>query len=121
MRRVEFASNRATDITGWVKSNTGLDVPVRQDPKAPIRLVGASVVRTEKVPTAEIAYRVGSHDVALRVTKAEGAAAETGHQGLAGIQGRKSASWTMRGQLYTLACATPEDLKVACLLCHAGA
>jgi len=29
-------------------------------------------------------------------------------------------TWSMQGHTYTLECATPEDLKTACNLCHIG-
>jgi hypothetical protein len=29
-------------------------------------------------------------------------------------------TWSMDGHTYTLECATPEDLKIACNLCHIG-
>jgi hypothetical protein len=110
--RQEFRSGDASRIREWVQVHTGLDVPLQASPA--LRLVGAKGTDGR----AEIACRVGDRDVKLVVSRASGGVVEaSAHQS---YQGRKSVSWTMRGQLYTLACATPEDLQVACLLCHAG-
>jgi hypothetical protein len=89
-----------------------LDVPL--EASTGLRFVGAKAARGQ----AEISCRVGDRDVKLTVSKAGGGAvAVSAHQSYAG---GKTVSWAMRGQQYTLACATPEDLQVACLLCHAG-
>jgi len=110
--RHEFQSTDASRIREWVKANTGLDVPLRAT--AALRFVSAKAWSGQ----AEIACRVGDRDVKLTVSKnTGGAVAASAHQGYGN---GKTVSWAMRGQQYTLACATPEDLQVACLLCHAG-
>jgi hypothetical protein len=89
-RALGIRSEQGAQIRDWVKVNAGLDVPLRGDP-SPVRLVGATVVKGG----VEIACLVGNREARLVVSKA------------ASSHGR-----------YTLKCATPEDLKTACLLCH---
>jgi hypothetical protein len=89
-RGLGIRSEQGSAIKEWVKVNAGLDVPLRGDP-SPVRLVGARVVKGG----VEIACRVGNREARLVVSKA------------ASSHGR-----------YTLKCATPEDMKTACLLCH---
>jgi hypothetical protein len=108
----EFKSQDAARIREWVKANTGLDVPLRAT--AALRFVSAKASHGQ----AEIACRVGDRDVKLTVSKASGGAvAASAHQAYGS---GSTVTWAMRGQQYTLASATPEDLQVACLLCHAG-
>lgn len=96
-------SGDAGEIRGWVKAQAGIDVPLRAQP-AGVHLVGASFTKG----SVEITYRVG------------------GRAGRLEVDGRKAGSsarvftWSMDGHTYTLECATPEDLKVACNLCHIG-
>ncbi|HLK19507.1 MAG TPA: hypothetical protein VKT81_11135 [Bryobacteraceae bacterium] len=90
-------------IRGWVQAKSGIDVPLRARP-AGVQLTGAQISKD----TVEIAYKVGNRDGRLF------------------IGGRHTASnprvftWSMHGNTYTLECATPDDLKVACNLCHIG-
>ena len=107
-RDLVMQSDNATQIREWVKANAGLDIPLLGHP-APVRLTGARLMRGD----VEIACRVGDHQAKLLISK--------GNSGLQhGIQPSKasSVSWGMTGRSYTLASATPEDLKIACLLCH---
>ena len=107
-RDLVIQSDSATQIREWVKANAGLDVPLLGH-SAQVRLTGARLFRGD----VEIACRVGDHQATLLISK--------GNSGLQhGIRPSKAGtvSWGMSGRLYTLACATPEDLKIACLLCH---
>ena len=58
----------------------------------------------------EINYKGGR----LVVTKGE-----SGGQHAVG-SGARVFTWSKDGRTYTLACATPEELRVACGLCHIG-
>jgi len=105
-------------IRAWVKANTGIDIPLAAKPPATVQLVSALAVKGD-LPAAEVDYRVEGHDARLLVARAGlGEGGQAGHQ----FQESKSGqtSWTMRGQTYTLASADPAELRVACLLCHAG-
>jgi len=96
-------SRDAGEIRSWVKAQAGIDVPLRARP-AGVHLVGANFTKG----SVEIMYRVGGRDGRLKVD---------------GRQGGPSArvfTWSMDGHTYTLECATPEDLKIACNLCHIG-
>jgi hypothetical protein len=97
------------EIRAWVKAQAGVDVPLRARP-AGVHLVGANFTKG----SVEIAYRVGGRDGRLKV------------DGGIKVVGRHAGSratvftWSMDGHTYTLECATPEDLKIACNLCHIG-
>jgi hypothetical protein len=113
--QLEFRSEDLSEVRTWVKTGTGLDVPMPGNTSPSVRMIGAYVNRAG-VPTAEIAYRVGDADVSLVVSKIplEG---DGRHQFVksGSYHGSSFQSWTMRGQMYTIASA---DAKVGCLLCH---
>jgi hypothetical protein len=113
--QLDFRSENLTEVRTWVKSGTGLDVPMPGQTSPAVRMIGA-LVNKAGVPTAEIAYRVGDADVSLVVSRIpqEG---DGRHQFVksGSYHGSSFQSWTMRGQMYTIASA---DAKVGCLLCH---
>jgi hypothetical protein len=117
---IQLQSDHAAPIRDWVQSRTGLDVPLRSDPPRPLQLTGARIV---KGATVEIACRVGNRNAALVVSKSGFGFTGRAHQvlGSGWHKGVQVFSWIMRGQTFTLACATPEDLRIACLLCHGEA
>jgi len=102
-------------IRAWVKANTGLDIPLPEKPGAAVQLVSARALRSDP-PSAEVDYRVAGHDARLLVAKAR--ATTSAHRIPAATD--RQASWTMRGQVYSLACDDPATLRAACLLCHVG-
>ena len=100
---------RSTDpaqMTAWLKSHS-FDVPLRSDPPASIRLTAAHI----KGSTAEIDYRIGGHPAVLTVSPPFSQTPDPGTYHIV-------RSHLVRGQLFTLACAVPEDARMACLLCH---
>jgi anti-sigma factor RsiW len=113
--QMEFRSGDLAELRTWVKAGTGLDIPLPGRASPSVQLVGANVTR-KGPPTAEISYRVGSSDVALVVSKApaEGEGRHTFKKG-GSYHGANFQSWTMRGQMYTIAAA---DARVGCMLCH---
>ena len=108
----EFRSGDAAAIRGWLKARTGFEIPLRDDPPGSIRLVGAHA----NASAAEVDYQIDGRDATLTVSAAPTGARPNGPRHSAGA---KVSSWVAGGQLYTLACALPEDSRVACLLCHA--
>jgi len=96
-------------ISAWLKSRS-FDVPLRTDPPQSIRLTAAHI----KGSTAEVDYRIGGHDAVLTVSPPSAQAPDPGTYHIV-------RSHLVRGQLFTLACAFPEDARMACLLCHMGA
>jgi hypothetical protein len=96
-------SNDPGEIRGWVQAKAGIDVPLRARP-AGVQLTGASVSNG----TVEIAYKVGNRDGRLFVG------------GKHTSSNPRVFTWSMHGNTYMLECATPDDLKVACNLCHIG-
>jgi hypothetical protein len=108
---VDFRSSEPAKVRAWVRANTGLDIPLRLEATSLVVLIGASMVKGGR---AEIIYRADGYDAALVVSKAASAAGD-GHRFVS--RGNGVASWTMHGQLYTVACADPQ---AACLLCHGG-
>jgi hypothetical protein len=96
LRTDELRSTNPSEIRNWVQARTGIDVPLHAG-----NLVGARV----KARGAEIAYRVGGHNISVLVSNDR--------------DKRSAYSWVAGGQTYMLACSEPADL-AACLLCHAG-
>jgi hypothetical protein len=108
-------SATASEIRDWVKLKTGLEIPLRSESSTEVRLLGASVDRG----SAEIACRVGNHEAKLLVSRARSSPRDASRH--RDYKGQRVVSWIMAGQFYTLACATPEDMRIACLLCHSDA
>jgi hypothetical protein len=109
-QQVAFHCQNPAQLRAWVKANTGLDVPLRGAPAAAIQLMGARAVDGR----AEIAYRAGNRDALLLVSRAETGAPNVGHSFVSG----NVSAWVMAGQQFTLACADPAALQLACKLCH---
>jgi hypothetical protein len=109
-------------IRSWVKSRTGFDIPIASPTAQEVRLTGVCAVRGG-APAIEVAYRVRGHNAALLVSQGSQPTSVDGkHQFLKceSIGKTRVSSWTMRGQLYTLAYASHSDLRDECLLCHSG-
>lgn len=125
----EFRSRDATAVRTWVKGRTGLDIPLVAGGSPLVQLASVrfwnGTSSSNGPATAEVAFLVENRPATLRVSPAGFASAGIlPHRLLAGEpnHGTQAASWIVRGQLYTLACASPEDLRIACTLCHgAGA
>ena len=96
-------SGDAAEIRGWVRAKAGIDVPLRAYP-AGVQLIGANASRG----SVEIAYRVSNRDGRLFIGGRH--AASSG----------KVFTGSIAGHTFTLECATPEDLRIACNLCHIG-
>ena len=96
-------SGDSGEIRGWVQAKAGIDVPLRARP-AGVQLTGATVSKG----AVEIAYKVGNRDGRLMVG------------GRRVASGPRVFTWSMDGRTYTLECATPADLRIACGLCHIG-
>jgi len=113
--QLQFRSADLSELRAWVKNDTGLDVPLPVRSASSVEMMGAYVSRN-KTTTAEISYRVGGVDAALVVSKMP-EQGEGRHQFVkdGSYHGANYLSWTMRGQLYTIASA---DARVGCLLCH---
>jgi hypothetical protein len=103
-------SGDAGEVRAWVLAKAGVDVPLRGR-HAGLQVTGASVGKG----SVEIAYRVGPRDGRLLVAK--GGSGGGRHSMPSGA---RVFTWSMDGHTYTLACATPEDLRIACSLCHIG-
>ncbi len=109
-QQITFHCQNPAQLRAWVKANTGLDVPLRGVPAAAIQLMGARAVNGR----AEIAYRAGNRDAMLLVSRAEAGSANMPHSRASG----SVSAWVMAGQQFTLACADPAALQLACKLCH---
>jgi hypothetical protein len=120
---LDLRSDTVTEIRTWVKSRTGLDLPLPARTADTVRLTGVCAVKGG-VPAVEVSYRVKGRHAALLVSKAGPAAlgAAGNHRFLKceSIGGTRVSSWTMRGQLYTLAYSAHGDAREECLLCHNG-
>jgi len=115
--QVEFRSDDLVELRTWVKAGTGLELPFPGRTAPAVRLIGASLTRSG-TPAAEIAYKVGDMEARLVVAKAppDGDGRHTFKKS-GSYHGANFQSWTMRGQMYTIAAA---DARVGCLLCHSA-
>jgi len=122
--QMEFRSENLAELRTWVKTGTGLDIPLSGRTAPSVRLIGAHVVKASAIrkgsPAVEISYRVGDAGVALVISKAQPqgdgrhAFVKRGSSHGANFQ-----SWTMRGQMYTIASVgASADARVGCMLCH---
>ena len=113
--QLQFRSADLVELRAWVKSGTGMDLPLPVRTALSVQLIGAYVNR-QGTPTAEISYRVGGQDATLVGSKipmdgdGRHAFVKSGS-----YHGSSFQSWTMRGQMYTIASA---DAKMGCVLCH---
>jgi hypothetical protein len=113
---LEFRSAKATEIRAWVRTRTGIEIPIPEN--SPVQLLGASL---SAAGTVEVAYRVADRPVALVVSKTNAAFFEGDrHRKVSreSLQAARTYSWAAGSQRFTLACATPGGLEAACALCH---
>jgi hypothetical protein len=117
--QLQFRSADLAEIRHWVKAGSDLDIPLRGQPAPAVQLIGASLTRQgthNGAQAVEISYRVGDMDATLVISKTTGdgdgrhAFVKSGSYHGANFQ-----SWTMRGEMFTIAAA---DARVGCLLCH---
>jgi len=97
-------TNDAGQMRAWVRDHARIDLPLQTRPGG-VQLIGASVSKG----SVEIAYRVRNRDGRLIVGGQ--------HRPSAGV---KVFTGSVDGHTFTLECATPEDLRMACSLCHIG-
>ena len=113
--QLQFHSDDLAEIRNWVKAGSDLDIPLRGQPAPAVQLIGVSLTR-QGTPAAEISYRVGDMDARLVISKVSSdgdgrhAFVKSGT-----FHGANFQSWTMRGEMFTIAAA---DARVGCLLCH---
>ena len=118
---LDFRSTEPVAVRTWIKSHAGLDVPLPAATTASIRLLGAH--STPAKNAVEILYEVEGKPTVLTVAKVDPAlTGDSEHRFMKGGQrdGARTSSWTMRGQMYTVACPYPQSPRAGCLLCHAG-
>jgi hypothetical protein len=122
LKNQELRSSDAAAIRAWVKDRCGFALPLSAQALPQIRLASVRFERNgadDRDGSAELAFRVENRPALLQISQVDGAAsAEPAHHELAADA--RSVSWMADGRLFTLACATPEDLRIACSLCHAG-
>ena len=111
---VQFRSADPAQIRTWLRSNTGIDVPLPDKTRNDVKLIGASVWRNGS-PMACVTFRVGNRRSQLLVARATAVAPRHASPQQSRSQGVLLSSWKMRGQAYLLA---SEDLAGACVLCH---
>jgi hypothetical protein len=114
-RPVEFRSQRASDVRGWVRQRTGLDIPLLAHPSSTVEMIGASVAETGRV---EIRYRVANQVASLFVSASGGGLSEHKHVIRGSMDNVTTLSWNIGPQAYTLAVQRTGSLSGACLVCH---
>lgn len=97
-------TNDAGQMRAWVRDHAGIDLPLQTRPGG-VQLIGVKASKD----SVEIAYRVRNRDGRLIVGSQ--------HRPSAGV---KVFIGSVDGHTFTLECATPEDLRMACGLCHIG-
>jgi len=110
-QQIALHCQNPAQIRAWVRANTGLDLPLREESSPSIRLIGAQMVGGTR--GAKVAYRAENRDAVLLVSRA-GGAPDVPHSRAAS----NVSSWVMDGQRYTLAANDAADLQLACKLCH---
>lgn len=118
---LDFQSGEPAAVRNWIKSRVGLDVPLPVSTIASVRLLGAH--STPAKNAVEILYEVEGKPNVLTVAKVDPAlTGDSEHRFIKGghRDGARTSSWTMRGQMYTVACPYPQSPRAGCLLCHAG-
>ncbi len=94
----------------WVSTKSGLTLPFED--RRDLHLAAAHT----DADRAQISFAVNGRRGQLTVTKPAGAPPIDSHP----FPGNSDSvySWSMRGLAFTLQCSTPDDLRVACQLCH---
>jgi hypothetical protein len=124
VRDLDFRTDEVDGIRGWVLRRTGLEIPLPERTARGVRLTGVCAVKGGGVPGVAVAFCVRGRNAALVVSKASSdAPGGMKHRFLKSVQtgGARVSSWTMHGQLYTLAYAAAADARDECLLCHSEA
>lgn len=112
---LQFHSDDLAEIRNWVKAGSDLDIPLRGRPAPAVRLMGVSLTR-QGPPAAEISYRVGDMDARLVISKVSDAGdGKHAFVKSGSYHGANFQSWTMRGEMFTIAAA---DARMGCMLCH---
>ncbi len=117
---LDLQTEDAASVRKWVKSNSGIDIPLPPKHAGVIRIQGARV-NGESKRVAEVSYQVGEFRAALLVTKdPTGTKSYPKHdfRGSDALETARVTSWSMKGQSYTLAWTAPGEFRAACLLCH---
>ncbi len=117
---MELKTEDATTVRSWVKSNSGIDIPLPPRHSSWVKIVGASVSGGDN-KIAEVSYQVGEYKAALLVTRDKtNAKTYPSHEIRPSdpLETARVSSWSMKGQSYTLAWRAPGEARVACLLCH---
>jgi len=102
------AGDEASEVRAWLATNTGLDVALAGRPG--LRVVASHTARE----AAEIAFLVDGREAKLFMRTAVGG----GMPHVLPALDASVYSWSMRGVAFRLQCASPEDLRAACVLCH---
>ena len=118
----ELRSSDPAAISAWVRDRCGFALLLSAQASSQIQLASVRFEKSgaeDRGASTELAFRVENRPALLQIAEVDGAPLrEAAHHRLAGDA--RSVSWVAEGRLFTLACATPEDLRIACSLCHAG-
>jgi hypothetical protein len=117
---LELRTEDATTVRQWVKSNSGIDIPLPPRHSSWVKIIGAKISSGDS-KIAEVSYQVGEYQAALLVAQDKtGAKTYPSHEIRPSdpYQTARVSSWSMKGQSYTLAWDAPGEARVACLLCH---
>ena len=118
--RIDIRSSDPGEIQRWVKAK--LDVDVRLPGNEAVRLLGARVIRLERLSIAAITFRVGDEFAAMLVTGRQRSFTGSTH---ASLRIRSAGdmllySWSVGREDYAMAFGDTSAPKQPCLLCHAS-
>jgi hypothetical protein len=114
--RIEFKSNQISEVRRWIRSRTGIDIPLLMQSDASVEMMGASIAETGAV---EVRYRVGGQQASLLVSRFGGVSAEHRHLSGDSLPYATTVSWSTGQQSYTLAVERAGGMRAACVVCHA--
>lgn len=110
--QVDFRSHQTSVVRDWIRSRTGIDVPLAAQPDSGIEMIQVNLGHSGIV---EVRYRAAGRDASLTVGRATAARS---HREVANIHGATTASWTAGQHSFTLSVQHPGDMRAACLVCH---
>jgi hypothetical protein len=120
-RTAEFRSADPSEIRAWIRSHTGFDVPLPDQPPEggePVSLVSARLERRRGEPVAAITYRVGNEFVDMRVAPAGKPVARHSQPRVESTATTRTVSWDMGAESYSVTLNGATASNHACVLCH---
>jgi hypothetical protein len=114
-RAAEFSSDQPSNIRTWIRSQTGLDVPLPGQLPSAVRIRGARISAAGGV---EIHFSADGQDAVLMISAAHSPLPDHRELDSDFIRTATAFAWSMEHQEYTLAVRQAGTLRSACQVCH---